>query len=320
MCFNMGRVRRYKKAKSDDISHNRKRSDKKSVQHNLPPGTSNHEAQRLKEDGTVKFRQKRKLPKWAQEELRETAKQERESSRFEPDAIGEQHMQPVVKDPVHKVESKQPGESLRAFNVRLKAETAHALREEFKRNSATLARRRGHLAEKTKKKRMQKAGLWDAHVAQKHADKTGASQDMQFAMPEIIQFGETVDAPPRFTSVPKLKRAKSRVTGKPWLSNLNVKNDTHTDMGTQRPHAEKHTQDKFVTAKQAAKRAEVAQEFKQKSHGSSDALHSSVNSSSESEHLKAKQFEQVRQATLQAYADLKKRRRNGNTQCVAHSL
>ena len=78
---------------------------------------------------------------------------------------------------MHKVESKQPGESLRAFNARLKAETANALRTEFKRNSSTLARRKGHLAEKSKKKKMQKAGLWDAHVAQKHAEESGATQD-----------------------------------------------------------------------------------------------------------------------------------------------
>jgi hypothetical protein len=72
-----------------------------------------------------------------------------------------------------KIEPKRPGESLRAFNARLKVETGQALKEEFKRNSATLARRKGHLADKSKKRKMQKAGLWEAHVAQQEQEARG---------------------------------------------------------------------------------------------------------------------------------------------------
>ena len=50
-------------------------------------------------DGSVKRREKRKLPKWAQEELRATAKQEREAHKFEPDSIGEEYM-PTLQAPV----------------------------------------------------------------------------------------------------------------------------------------------------------------------------------------------------------------------------
>jgi hypothetical protein len=74
-----------------------------------------------------------------------------------------------------KIEPKRPGESLRAFNARLKVETAQALKDEFKRNSATLTRRKGHLADKSKKKKLQKAGLWESHVAQQEQEARGAT-------------------------------------------------------------------------------------------------------------------------------------------------
>jgi hypothetical protein len=171
----------------------------------------------------------------------------------------------------------------------------------------------------------------------------------EFAQPEAIRFGETVDAPPRFTSVPKMKGAKQSVAGKPWIQTSTSNNSTNnstsnstndirsnsSSISNNRSSGSNSTNRSSSTANSnnSSSHNDVSARSKRKAADSSTTISNSTNSSSsnssgsaaavltdEGQYLKTKQMEQVRQETLEAYAALKKRRRNGNTNYIAHAL
>ncbi|KAG5182102.1 hypothetical protein JKP88DRAFT_263379 [Tribonema minus] len=282
----MGRVRRYKKAKNLDITSKRKRADKKDVEHNLPPDTANHQAQRLKADGTLKRRAKQRLPEWAKEELRETAKREREADKQLLAGAAATPLPGENDTPKVKITPKRTDESLREFNERVRKVAAEALKDNAKRASSTVARRKKHLAEKSQKKKLQRQGLWEEHKMQVAREEQGIAEERDFSKPEHIQFGETVHEPPRFQSMPKLKGLKPDLAEKPWLRGL--RSDAITGLKRKAGGGGK-------------------------GEGEGDGV-----LSAEGAQLKAQQLERVRTEAVAAYADLKKRRRAGQVQHVAH--
>jgi hypothetical protein len=132
----------------------------------------------------------------------------------------------------------------------------------------------------------------------------------QFAQPEAIRFGETVDAPPRFTSVPKLKGAKQSVAGKPWIQNSTNTSSTNSSSNSSSSDA---------AARGKRKAADITTSSSSSSSSGSSGSNTAV-LTDEGQYLKTKQMEQVRLETIEAYAALKKRRRNGNTNYIAHVL
>jgi hypothetical protein len=156
----------------------------------------------------------------------------------------------------------------------------------------------------------------------------------EFAQPEAIRFGETVDAPPRFTSVPKMKGAKQSVAGKPWIQTSTNNNSTNNSSNSS--SSNNHSSNSSSTNRSSSTansnsssgHSDVSARGKRKATDSSSSNSSGSNSSGtaaavltdEGQYLKKNQMEQVRQETLEAYAALKKRRRNGNTNYIAHAL
>jgi hypothetical protein len=159
----------------------------------------------------------------------------------------------------------------------------------------------------------------------------------EFAQPEAIRFGETVDAPPRFTSVPKMKGAKQSVAGKPWIQNStnnsstnNSNNSSSSNSSSNNSSSAKSNSANSNSNNKSSSHGDVSARGKRKATDSSSSNGNSSSSNSggsaaavltdEGQYLKTKQMEQVRLETLEAYAALKKRRRNGNTNYIAHAL
>ncbi|CAM9320794.1 unnamed protein product [Choristocarpus tenellus] len=148
----MGRVRRYKKVKAIDPFSKQKGKKINELDRNLPPDVKNHEAQRLNEDGSRKRKLRRRLPGWAQEEVRATAK----SVRDEYAGIGQESSTSR-----QKIEGKRPDENLRQFNKRVREETSQMLRDEYRENSATSKRKKRYLDDKKLKRKLKKQGRWE---------------------------------------------------------------------------------------------------------------------------------------------------------------
>ncbi|CAM9912604.1 unnamed protein product [Ectocarpus fasciculatus] len=177
----MGRVRKYKKVKAMDpfakgggggrMGMGRKGGS--DVDRNLPPDVKNHQAQRLNNlegDGkSKKNKNKRRLPQWAHEELKETAKRVREE-HADPEGKG-RHPEPQRAA----MEGKREDESMRQFNKRVREGTAQLLKDEFKEHSATNKRRKKYLDDKKRKNKLKKQGLWEEVQRRERLDEEHAA-------------------------------------------------------------------------------------------------------------------------------------------------
>eukprot|EP00752_Nemacystus_decipiens_P012661 g11215.t1 len=177
----MGRVRKYKKVKAMDpfakgggggrTGLGRKKGS--DLDRNLPPDVKNHQAQRLNnlegEGKEKKKTNKRRLPQWAHEELKETAKRVREGNA-DPEGKGRQ---PEPQRAA--MEGKREDESMRQFNKRVREGTAQLLREEFKEHSSTNKRRKKYLDDKKRKNKLKKQGLWEEVQRRERLDEEHAA-------------------------------------------------------------------------------------------------------------------------------------------------
>eukprot|EP00904_Undaria_pinnatifida_P007774 jgi/Undpi1/4126/HiC_scaffold_16.g07493.m1 len=175
----MGRVKKYKKVKAMDPfakgggggKMGRKRGD--DLDRNLPPDVKNHQAQRLNnlEGGTSKKKNRRRLPQWAHDELKETSKRVREE-HADPGATARR-----VEPQRPTIEGKREDESMRQFNKRVREGTAQLLRDEFKEHSSTNKRRKKYLDDKKRKNKLKKDGLWDEVQRRERIDEDDGEND-----------------------------------------------------------------------------------------------------------------------------------------------
>ncbi|CAM9964660.1 unnamed protein product [Scytosiphon promiscuus] len=177
----MGRVRKYKKVKAVDpfakggggrMGMGRK-GGSSDMDRNLPPDVKNHEAQRLNnlegEGKGKKGKNKRRLPQWAHDELKETAKRVREEHA---DPEGRRRQPEPKRAPL---EGKRDDESMRQFNKRVREGTAQLLKDEFKEHSSTNKRRKKYLDDKKRKNKLKKQGLWEEVQRRERLDEEQAA-------------------------------------------------------------------------------------------------------------------------------------------------
>ncbi|CAM9421641.1 unnamed protein product [Chrysoparadoxa australica] len=172
----------------------------------LPPDMCNHIAQRLQKDPTKLKRRANKRPRLsreASEELRATARAEREESKL---AVTEQRLAANKCKP--EIAPKQADESLREFKTRVRRETAQLLKDKATNESNTVAKRRLALSQKKKKKSLKKRGLWELEKAKVANEGMGELEDS-------VAFGEVAHEPPRIKAIPR----KGDKGHKPWVKN-----------------------------------------------------------------------------------------------------
>jgi len=108
-----------------------------------------------------------------------------------------------------KLEGRREGESMNAFNNRLKFETRAVLREEAKKGSRTVERKKEYLKEKKKRRKRGKhnrggnSGSDDVNGHEEFASDRDDGQ--QIKKP---RFGDTNERPPEFDLLPSVKRDK----------------------------------------------------------------------------------------------------------------
>ncbi|CAM9502392.1 unnamed protein product, partial [Pylaiella littoralis] len=254
----MGHVRKYKKVKAMDsfakgggggrMGMGRKGGS--DLDRNLPPDVKNHQAQK-QSNKAKKNKNKRRLPQWAHEELKETAKRVREE-HADPSGKGRQ---PEVQRAT--MEGKREDESMRQFNKRVREGTAQLLKDEFKEHSSTNKHRKKYLDGKKRKNRLKKQGLWEEVQRRERLDEEQAAagfggveraagatggggrhrgggegdgggsnwgllgradggEGTQLPQKERIRFGDVAHAPPDLAKIPKPRGFKGQGQAKPW--------------------------------------------------------------------------------------------------------
>ncbi len=174
----------FRRTKAFDPFSNRKTSKickKAWREFNLPPTTQNHVAQReeakaarerSKEMGK-KIRSRRALPQWVQDDLKATAKMERQERNMgiEPnsamikedegelgDVSGRHHVplpsvMPSSKRRHGKLEAQRPDECLTDFRARVRKAKLQSLKEEHRRTSSSAIKKKAFLREKKIRKK-----------------------------------------------------------------------------------------------------------------------------------------------------------------------
>eukprot|EP00903_Cladosiphon_okamuranus_P018806 g17299.t1 len=367
----MGRVRKYKKVKAMDpfakgggggrMGLGRKGGS--DLDRNLPPDVKNHQAQRLNnlegEAKGKKLKNKRRLPQWAHEELKETAKRVREE-HADPEGKGRQ---PEPQRAV--MEGKREDESMRQFNKRVREGTAQLLKEEFKEHSSTNKRRKKYLDDKKRKNKLKKQGLWEEVQRRERLDdeqtaagfddeekgnrstggggkqrgssgggsggggqdwamlgRADAEQGTELLQMEHVRFGEVAHAPPDLAKIPRPRGFNDQGQAKPWAR----QSAAHASGGGGRGgggNGGASSDGNRGGGKQSQHRPKI-KKGRRDSNASTGGGEEGVGAREDREEqrrvAKTRQMEEMRQRVQEAYNGLKKKRRAGQTHFVGSDL